>query len=326
MAGVLLDMTELTELWMDAAALALAVAWDISLGEPPNAIHPVVGIGKVISLLERVAPKANRLAQFVYGLLVALLLPAALATGAYFLAQWLKEVWIPLYVVVVAILLKTCFSIRGLQMSANDVRVSLEKNDAASISKDLTSLVSRDTAQLTLEQSASAAIESVAENTTDSFVAPWLYFAIFGLAGAVAYRVVNTLDAMIGYHGKYEYMGKASARLDDLLNLVPSRIAALTISAVSLLTRNNMIRSLKTLFKEGHHTESPNAGLTMAAMAGALGVKLEKAGHYVLGVGLNPPTPADITKSIRIMKWVAVFSALIAFVLLSVHHIFFNNI
>jgi adenosylcobinamide-phosphate synthase len=319
-------MTELRELWMDAAALALALAWDLSLGEPPNAIHPVVGIGKIISFLERIAPKANRVVQFLYGLAVALLLPATAAAGAYFLAQWLKELWVPAYIVVVAILLKTCFSIRGLQTSANDVRLSLEKNDSSGASKNLTSLVSRDTTQLTPEQSASAAIESVAENTTDSFVAPWLYFAIFGLPGAIAYRAVNTLDAMIGYHGKYEYLGKASARLDDLLNLVPSRMAALTIAAVSPLTRDSMKRSLKTLFKEGHHTESPNAGLTMAAMAGALGVKLEKVGHYILGMGLRPPTPADITKSIRIMKWVAAVSVLITFALLSIHHVFFSNI
>ena len=311
---------------MDAAALALALAWDLALGEPPNAIHPVVGIGKMIGFLERIAPKANRVAQFLYGLFVALLLPATLATGAYFLAQWLKELWVPAYIVVVAILLKVCFSVRGLQTSANDVRLSLEKNDSSGASRNLISLVSRDTTQLTPEQAASAAIESVAENTTDSFVAPWLYFAIFGLPGAVAYRVVNTLDAMIGYHGKYEYLGKASARLDDLLNLIPSRLSALTIAAVSPLARDNMKRSLKVLFKEGHHTESPNAGLTMAAMAGALGVKLEKAGHYVLGIGLKPPTPDDITRSIRIMKWVAAFGILITFALLSVHHLFFNNI
>ena len=166
-------------LWMDAAALALAVAWDLALGEPPNAIHPVVGIGKIIGLLERMAPKANRLAQFIYGLTVALLLPAMLAAVAYFLGHWLREVWVPLYIVVVAILLKTCFSIRGLQTSANDVRISIEKNDWSGTSKNLTILVSRDTTKLTTEQSASAAIESVAENTTDSFIAPWVYFAIF---------------------------------------------------------------------------------------------------------------------------------------------------
>ena len=319
-------MTGLNSLWMDGAALALALAWDIALGEPPNAIHPVVGIGKVISFLERIAPRANRLAQLVYGLAIALFLPATLAAGAYFLAQWLREVWIPLYIVVVSLLLKSCFSIRGLQASANDVRLSLEKKDSSGASKNLTSLVSRDTTQLTPEQSASAAIESVAENTTDSFIAPWLYFAIFGLPGALAYRAVNTLDAMIGYHGKYEYLGKASARLDDVLNLIPSRLAALTISAVSLLTRDNMVRSLKVLFKEGHHTESPNAGLTMAAMAGALGIKLEKVGHYTLGVGLRPPTTDDITRSIRVMKWVAAFGVLVAFALLSIHHVFFNNI
>ena len=316
----------LEHLWMDAAALALALAWDLALGEPPNAIHPVAGIGKIISFLERIAPKASRVAQFLYGLVVALLLPATLAAGAYFLAQWLKELWVPAYIVVIALLLKTCFCVRGLQTSANDVRISLEKNDPASTSKQLTSLVSRDTTQLTPEQSASAAIESVAENTTDSFLAPWLYFAIFGLPGAIAYRAVNTMDAMIGYHGKYEYLGKASARLDDLLNLVPARLSALTIAAVSPLTRDSMKRALKTLFKEGHHTESPNAGLTMAAMAGALGVKLEKVGHYVLGLGLRSPTPADITRSISVMKWVAAFAVLMTFALLAVHHIFFNNI
>jgi len=314
----------LEHLWMDAAALALALAWDLALGDPPNAIHPVAGIGKIIGLLERIAPKANRVAQFIYGLFVALILPAVFTAGAYFLAQWLKEVWVPLYIVVVAILLKMCFSIRGLQISANDVRISLEKSDSPEAAKNLSAMVSRDTKQLTPEQSASAAIESVAENTTDSFVAPWLYFAIFGLAGAVAYRTVNTLDAMIGYHGKYEYLGKASARLDDLLNLVPARIAALMIAAVSLFTKDNIKHSLKTLFKEGHHTESPNAGLTMAAMAGALGVKLEKAGHYVLGAGLRPPTPADITRSIRIMKWVAACGVLLAFILISIHHTFFD--
>ena len=316
----------LEHLWMDAAALALAVAWDLALGDPPNAIHPVAGIGKIIGLLERIAPKSNRVLQLIYGLIVALILPASLAAAAYFLANWLEEIWVPLYIVVVAILLKMCFTIRGLQTSANEISISLEKNDAAGTSRQLTALVSRDTKQLTPEQSASAAIESVAENTTDSFVAPWLYFAIFGLAGALAYRTVNTLDAMIGYHGKYEYLGKASARLDDLLNLIPARIAALAISAASLLTRDNMRRSLKTLFKEGHHTESPNAGLTMAAMAGALGVRLEKAGHYVLGVGLRPPAPADITRSIRIMKWVAVCGVLSAFILISIHHIYFDCI
>ncbi|MEA1959425.1 MAG: cobalamin biosynthesis protein [Chloroflexota bacterium] len=313
----------MSELWMDAAALALAVAWDLSLGEPPNAIHSVVGIGKAIGLLERIAPKANRIAQFTYGLMMALLLPAALAAAAYFLATWLKDAYPPAYIVVAAILLKTCFSIRGLITSAKDVRASIEADDQVGSSELLTHLVSRDTSKLTPEQSAAATIESVAENTTDSFVAPWLYFAIFGLPGAFAYRAVNTLDSMIGYRGKYEYLGKASARLDDLLNLVPARIAALTIAAVSPLCRLSLRRSLRTLFKEGHHTSSPNAGLTMAAMAGALGVVLEKAGNYTLGVGLRQPTSADITKSIQVMKWVAVFAVLIAFVLLAVHHVFF---
>ncbi len=322
----MLDMFEIGELWMDAAALALAVAWDLSLGEPPNSVHPVVGIGKAIGLLERIAPKSNRAAQLVHGTFMALLLPAALAAASFFLAIWLKDVYPPAYVVVAAILLKTCFSIRGLITSARGVKDSIEAEDRAGSAQLLAHLVSRDTSQLTPQQSSAAAIESVAENTTDSFVAPWFYFAIFGLPGALAYRAVNTLDSMVGYHGKYEYIGKASARLDDLLNLIPARIAALAIAAASPLCRLNLRRSLRTLFKEGHRTSSPNAGLTMAAMAGALGVVLEKAGHYTLGEGLRQPSPADITKAIQMMKWVAVFAVLLAFVLLALHHVFFGNI
>ena len=93
----------------------------------------------------------------------------------------------------------------------------------------MSALVSRDTSQLTIGQMAAGAIESVAENITDSIVGPLLAFALFGLPGAVAYRAINTLDSMVGYHGRYEYLGKPSARLDDLVNLIPARLAALLL-------------------------------------------------------------------------------------------------
>ena len=101
----------------------------------------------------------------------------------------------------------------------------------------LRSLVSRDARALTGPQVAMAAIESAAENTTDSYVGPWLAFALFGLPGAVAYRALNTLDSMIGYRGRYEHLGKASARLDDLANLAPARLSALLMLAAGALRR-----------------------------------------------------------------------------------------
>ena len=90
-------------------------------------------------------------------------------------------------------------------------------------------LVSRDSSQLTTQQATAATVESVSENMTDSFLGPWIAFALFGLPGAVAYRAINTLDSMVGYHGEYEYLGKAAARLDDLVNLIPARLNGLLL-------------------------------------------------------------------------------------------------
>jgi adenosylcobinamide-phosphate synthase len=146
----------------------------------------------------------------------------------------------------------------------------------------------------------------VAENTTDSFIAPWLAFALFGLPGAVAYRAINTLDSMIGYHGKYEYLGKASARLDDLVNLIPARLSALLLVVGSaILPGQKVSRAWRIMWRDHRRTESPNAGWTMSGMAGALGVALEKVGHYRLGDPMRPLEPQDITRAIQTMYLIA---------------------
>jgi len=306
--------------WLDIAALVLALVLDITLGEPPAVVHPVVWMGKVISWLERRAPKAGHIVQFSYGLGMALAIPAAFATAGYFVAAVTRGLNPIAYILIVGFLLKSCFAVRGLGQVAIDIRERLEAGETDQAKADLSALVSRDTSKLTSSSATSAAVESVAENTTDSFVAPWLAFALFGLPGALAYRVVNTLDAMIGYHGKYEYLGKASARLDDVLNFIPARLSAIIIVLASPLRAHSARRALTVMSKEGSTTESPNAGLTMAAMAGALGVELEKTGHYRLGSGLRQPTTADIVESVKVMHWVAFFGCLLTFILLMVHY------
>ena len=313
-------MVVLDALWMDASALAFAVVLDVTLGEPPAAVHPVVYMGKIIRFLEHLGPKNNRIAQFTYGLGMALILPAAFAAAGYFLALSLKELNPIVYIIVAGVILKACFAIRALGRSAAAVQSTLKQNDIDGARKSLAALVSRDTSSLTPSLASSAAVESVAENTTDSFVAPWLFFVVFGLPGALAYRVVNTLDSMIGYRGKYEYLGKASARLDDILNFIPARLSALAIAAASPLRGHSGRRALKAIAKEGHSTRSPNAGLTMAAMSGALGVTLEKVGCYRLGSGLRPPESSDISESINIMRWVAALACCLALLILVVHY------
>src|SRR5262249_61854725 len=119
----------------------------------------------------------------------------------------------------------------GLGVAALDVRHALAGGRLHDARYALRSLCSRDASQLDPPLLVAAAIESVAENASDSFVAPLFYYALFGLPGAVFYRAVNTLDAMIGYHGRYEYLGKAAARLDDVLNFVPARLTAALLLA-----------------------------------------------------------------------------------------------
>ena len=125
----------------------------------------------------------------------------------------------------------------------------------------------------------SATVESVAENTSDSFVAPLFYFLLLGIPGAIAYRVVNTLDAMVGYHGEYEYLGKFASKLDDVLNFIPARLTALLLVVAAFLSKRSASASWRVALSDHSKTESPNAGWPMAAVAGALNVQLETVGH-----------------------------------------------
>src|SRR5262249_3781392 len=131
-------------------------------------------------------------------------------------------------------------------------------------------------------------------NGSDWIVAPLFYFSLLGLPGAAFYRASNTLDAMIGYHGKYEWVGKTAARLDDLLNLAPARI---TTALFLLVTPRRLAHGAAIAWRDGATTESPNAGRPMAAMAGLLGVRLEKQGHYALGDAHRAIEADDITRA-----------------------------
>jgi adenosylcobinamide-phosphate synthase len=167
-----------------------------------------------------------------------------------------------------------------------------------------------------------ATIESVAENASDSFVAPLFYYALFGVPGAIAYRAVNTLDAMIGYHGRYEYLGKASARLDDVLNWIPARITALLLVAAGWLTGEAASRGWFIWQRDGSATESPNAGRPMAVMAGLLGVELQKAEHYRLGDPVDPLSVAKIGNACRILHVAAALSFVLTSVLIGARHVY----
>jgi adenosylcobinamide-phosphate synthase len=273
--------------------LLLALLLDVALGEPPNRWHPVAWAGRAIAVGRRAFAGATRPALLLGGALVVVGV-ASLAAGVVLAVQRLFEPWPLVRVVVEACLLKAALSVRALFEAVLRVRAALTRGDLVGARASLgADLVSRPTDHLSAALAASAAIESLAENLTDSLIAPLVFFAVGGVPGAWVYRVVNTADAMIGYRdGDLEYLGKAAARLDDALNWVPARLGALAIVAGAALGGASPAGAWRALRRDGDRTASPNAGLTMAAMAGALGVTLTKPGHYALGEGTAPDAAA----------------------------------
>ncbi len=282
--------------------LLLAVTIDVLFGEPPRVIHPVVWIGKAISLLERFAPSQNRRAQLAYGGIMVLLTIFIFASPVYFLLLYVKQWNSIAYVIGAALLLKPAFSFKELRYSALEVKMWLTRDNLKEARARMPALVSRETQNLGKPALVSATVESVAENICDSFVAPLFYFLLFGVPGAVAYRVINTWDAMIGYHGKYEYLGKFAARLDDILNFIPARISGLLLVIAAYLCRKDGRNAWRIMLRDHDKTESPNAGWPMSAAAGALRVRLEKAGYYSLGNTNNPLSPQLIGAGIKLAE------------------------
>lgn len=181
----------------------------------------------------------------------------------------------------------------------------LKFGDLAQARFEMRSLVSRDTSRLNEDLIVAAIVESIAENTTDSFVSPLFFFFLLGLPGVVAYRLVNTFDSMVGYRGKYEYLGKTAARLDDVLNFIPARLTALLFVLNARFYDGDTAHAWRIMWRDHKRTASPNAGWTMAAMAGALHVRLEKSGHYSLGDDEHLLLPSLVPHTVKAMYLVS---------------------
>jgi len=291
--------------------LSLALVIDLALGELPRPIHPVVWMGKVIAFLERGGTNHRPAVQFIYGAGLTLVATGLFVAPVYFILFYLKSLNSVAYVVIGGVLLKSTFSLKGLRQAALKVRGFLMNQELDEARFALRSLVSRDTKNLPPPLLASAAVESVAESTCDSFVAPLFYFLLLGVPGAIAYRVVNTVDTMIGYHGQWEYLGKFAARLDDVINFLPARFTALMIVIASWLCRKDVPGAWRVMLRDHSKTQSPNAGWAMSAAAGSLGVQLEKVGHYKLGDNHYPLSPETIGASLQVMAAVALIWSLI---------------
>ncbi len=291
---------------MPAALMALltAFALDVLWGDPPNRFHPVVGMGSFIHWTKQKFNIGGAHRRFWLGA-VSLCLGAGLFSLPWLVVQgWLADSPAWLNGLLTGFLLKPVFAFKSLLKASRKVRQVLTDDDLPEARRLLAwHLVSRDTTALSPQQVSSAVIESLAENLTDSFLAPLLCFCVGGLPLAWAYRYVNTADAMIGYRTpELEYFGKFAARLDDVLNALPARLAGLLLTAAAGLTGLDGKNAWQTMWKQHARTSSPNAGWTMAAAAGALGVTLEKAGCYALQGGGGLPQDIDIQRAERLTR------------------------
>lgn len=255
--------------------LFAAFVLDFILGDPRRLPHPVVGMGNAISFFE------IRFRQWVKnpfwaGLFFALFLIAATWAGAAALIKILAQIHPWLGQGAQILLLYFCFSATSLVQAAQAVARPLEAKDLPCARKKVAMIVGRETQTLDQAAVTRATIETVAENFVDGFLSPLIFALVLGVPGALAYKMINTLDSMVGYQNEtYLLFGRASARIDDVANFIPARISVLVISlAAFCLSAPVGVRALKTGFSQGRLHKSPNAGYPEAAFAGALEMRM----------------------------------------------------
>jgi adenosylcobinamide-phosphate synthase len=275
-------------------SIILALLIDRWWGEPPASIHPVVWMGHYLKRTGHGVPNYTPGMALFLGTL-AWLVGAGLVAAVYGLAG-LEFAKLPrwLDVILTALLLKPLFALRLLLQEVTAVEAALAQGLDCGRAR-LAHIVSRDTTNLDPDEIRESSLESLAENLSDSVIAPLFWFALFGLPGAAVYRFANTADAMWGYRGQWEWAGKFAARADDLLNLIPARMTAIGF----LLLGPNRWRLLRRLPREAARTTSPNSGWPMGALALTLNVRLRKPQVYALNADGLSPSAADTSTALR---------------------------
>jgi adenosylcobinamide-phosphate synthase len=275
-------------------SIVLALLIDRWWGEPPARLHPVVWMGNYLKYAGKGLPGRGPTMAFILGtaywLAGAALVAAAYAYAGILLAR--LPLWLDL--LLTAVLLKPLFALRMLLGEVAAVEQALTQNIESGRAR-LALIVSRDTEQLDSSEVRESALESLAENLSDSVIAPLFWFAVFGLPGAAVYRFANTADAMWGYRGRWEWAGKFAARADDLLNLLPARITAVGLA----LAGPNRMALLRRLPQEAARTTSPNSGWPMGALALSLNVRLRKPRVYALNANGSAPSAQDTATGLR---------------------------
>ncbi|MBI0583436.1 MAG: cobalamin biosynthesis protein [Methanomassiliicoccus sp.] len=297
----------------------MALAIDLLVGEPPNRIHPVVWMGKVIGyldgLVERKEPRRSAreralgVAVSIIPILIFVLLFTLLLAA---LRNWLGMV---VWALASAVLFSTLFAIRSLETHTAPMIEDLKNDDLDAARAKVARVVSRDVSKLDKAHITSCAVETVSENLVDSVLSPMFYFGLAGIPGATLLRVANTEDGMIGYLSeKHRYVGWFAARLDDCLHYVVARMSVPFIMLALALLGKDWRNAWRAARRDHGQTTSPNKGWPMAAVAGGLGVRFEKIGYYSMGDGKVPTDPNVIADTIKVMKVTAVLFFLLVLI------------
>lgn len=295
-----------------------------TLIDPPNRIHPVSWLGKLISYcipkLKRINPDQEKL----MGICFTLFLTIGFTVGSYYFSIILYKVFGIIALLIYSLLvLKFTMAILTLETHVSAIIHALEEKNLIKARKNLSLIVGRNTDTLDRNHILSATIESIGESMVDGIGSILFYFSIFGPAGAIAYRIINTLDSMMGYTDSYHYhMGWMSAKLDTLLNYFPARLCAVTLILSSKLVGGDWKNSVLIMRKDHNNTPSLNGGYPMSVLAGALKVKLEKIGYYELGISIEPLSIEKCKKALTMVK----VSVILFFILISVPIVLFLSI
>lgn len=313
------------------STFVFAIVFDIVIGELPSKIHPVVIIGKIITFFTDLFIKIrNKLS----GLLL-FLSTTFVSTVILFVLFSVINVNFYLMFIVYGLLLSSTFSIKILLSSANDISNDL-KEGIEKARKSVSYLVSRNTNELSEKLIVSATIESLTENITDSYISPIFYFTLISAIGLIfvdnfstfillfiilwipfLFRMSNTLDAMVGYENdKLKYIGYFPAKVDDILNYIPARIAGFLVVVSAFILKLNWKNSYKIMLRDARNCPSPNSGFTMASTAGALNIQLVKKDTYILGDNTVEIDVLHISKAIKLSKFTILLFTIISFLIL----------
>ena len=301
-------------------ALIIGFCIDLLVGDPHALPHPVVGIGKLISLFERLfrrlLPKTVRgeniagALVWVCTVLISAALPALLLLGAQRVSVWLR-------LAVESIMCWQILATKSLRDESMKVYDALKTGTLSDAQRAVSMIVGRDTERLDEPGVARAAVETVAENTSDGVIAPLFYLAIGGAPLGFFYKAVNTMDSMLGYvEPPYKNIGLVPARLDDVFNFLPARLSAFLMLAAGALCGLNVQNGWRIFRRDRYHHASPNSAQTESVCAGLFGLRLAGDAWYhgvlhkkqYIGDALREIEPDDIPRACRLMYAAAALS------------------